>query len=72
MKMYLVALAAVVTMSAAAPAYAAYVRETPRDQTRHEQMSYPQMSQLSEHCRDVLSRQDMWGEKEVQYCQNSL
>ena len=72
MKVYLAALATVAALSAAAPAYAAYTKEAPRLQAQHEQMSFPQTSQLSTHCQQVLARPDTWGQKEVEFCQGSV
>jgi hypothetical protein len=72
MKVYLIALATVTVLSAA-PAYAAYTREPVREQARQERMMFPQVSsQLSEHCREVLSGQGVWGTKEIEFCRDSV
>lgn len=72
MKVYLAALATVAALSAAAPAYAAYTKAAPRQQAQHEEMSVPQASQLSAHCQQVLARPDTWGQKEIEFCQDSV
>jgi hypothetical protein len=66
----MIALAAAAAVSAAAPAVAAQHYDRYADQQRQEQ-TY-QYSGMSEHCQQVMSRPDMWGDKEVTYCRDNL
>lgn len=70
MKATMIALAAAAALSTAAPAFAAEHYDRYSDQQRQEQPA--QFAGLSEHCQQVLSRPDMWGQREVTSCQNSI
>ena len=70
MKAAMIALAAVATLSVSAPAFAAAKYDSYADQQRQSESA--QYSGLSEHCQQVLNNPDMWGDKEIKYCQSSL
>ena len=70
MKAVLIAVTAAAALSAAVPAFAASQGTRDRYQASHEQTF--NNSGLSEHCQQVLNNPDIWGEKEVTFCQNSL
>ena len=74
MKVAMIALAAAATLTAAAPAFAAraYDRYNDEGRQQQEQQQTYYNSGLSEHCQQVLNRPAMWGEKEVNFCQDSL
>jgi hypothetical protein len=66
----MIALAAAASLSAAAaPAFAA--RYDRYDEQQRQEQTY-QYSGLSEHCQQVMSRPDLWGDKEVTFCRDSI
>ncbi|MBN8994140.1 MAG: hypothetical protein J0H94_02870 [Rhizobiales bacterium] len=69
MRSIMIALAAVASLSAAAPAFAASAAERDYYQTQQEPV---QFQGLSDHCKQVLNSPDRWGQKEVTFCQNSI
>lgn len=68
MKTKLTALLAAVLLSTAAPAYAGINWDTPRHALRHLLVAHPQTAQRSDHCREVLTHKDKWGQKEIEFC----
>ena len=71
MKVLMIALATVATLSAAAPAFAAPSKyDRYAEQQREEQPSI--YAGMSWHCQQVMARPDMAGDRQVSYCRENL
>jgi hypothetical protein len=76
MKVLMIALATVATVSAAAPAFATpskydrYAEQQREEQQREEQPSI--YAGMSWHCQQVMARPDMAGDRQVSYCRENL
>ena len=72
MKSVMIALAAVASLSAAAPAFAASTADRDRDYYQSRSQEPVQYSGLSEHCKQVLENPYRWGDSEATFCRNSI